>query len=158
MNKKQNEIMQFLLKINCCKEEALIEFLDCTKEDIAYLLNNKLLVKNNDIIYSKLRERNLDLRYCIVAEILVKYKNYIEQYKKEKYPVLFSFIAFGEKCDIIIAKSIEQDIILSGLDETSDADKIIIVLENPIYNKDIIKTKKECLICKYPLEIIDSIN
>ena len=34
----------------------------------------------------------------------------------------------------------------------------IIVIENDNYDKRLIKKKKEVLICKYPIEIIDKIN
>ncbi len=159
MNKKQNEIIQFLLEIICCKENQLINFLDCSKEDVKMLLNNKIIVKKDGIIYSKIRERVIDVRYCIATEILIKYKNSIKEYKKGKYPVLLSFIANNTRCDIIIAKKIEQETILKNLDEMSNGEKVIIVLEDVNeYDKELITSTKKCLICKYPLEIIDKIN
>ena len=158
MNKKQSEVMQFLLKVDCCKEEQLMNFLDCSKEDITYLLNNKLILRNDDLIYSKIREKVYDIRYCIVTEILSLYKGNIQSLKKGRYPVLVEFVVDGISCDVIVAKNIEQESIFKNLYRISDADSIIIILENPLYNKENIKTKKECLICKYPLEIIDKIN
>lgn len=159
MNKKQNEIIQFLLKVICCKENQLIDFLDCSKEDIKVLLNNKIIIKKDGVIYSKIRERMIDVRYCIAIEILIKYKDSIKEYKKEKYPVLLSFIANNIKCDIIIAKKIEQKTILKNLDEMTNGEKVIIVLEDVNeYNRELITSTKKCLICKYPLEIIDKIN
>lgn len=159
MNKKQNEIVQFLLKVNCCKESQIIEFLDCSKEDINYLLNNKIIIKKNEIIYSKIREKLIDVRYCIAIEILIRYKDIAKEYKKGVYPVLLTFIANNTKCDIIVAKEIEQETILRELDKMSDSDKVILVLENSEkYDRKLIKTNKSCLICKYPLEIIDKVN
>jgi len=158
LNKKQSEIMQFLLKVDCCKEEQLINFLDCSKEDIVYLLNNKLILKKDDLIFSKLREKVYDIRYCIATEVLNLYKEKIQSIKKGKYPVLVEFIVDGISCDVIVAKNIEQESIFRDLYKLSNADTIIMVLENPCYNRELIKTKKECLICKYPLEIIDKFN
>lgn len=158
MNKKQSEVMQFLLKIDCCKEEQLINFLDCSKEDITYLLNNKLILRKDDLIYSKIREKVFDIRYCIATEVLSLYKGKIQNLKKGRYPVLVEFIVDGISCDVIVAKNIEQESIFKDLYKISDADSIIIVLENPSYNRENIKTNKECLICKYPLEIIDKLN
>lgn len=159
MNKKQNEIIQFLLKVICCKENQLIDFLDCSKEDINVLLNSKIIIKKDGIIYSKIRERMIDVRYCIAIEILIKYKDNIKEYKKEKYPVLLSFIANNIKYDIIIAKKIEQKTILKNLDEMTNGEKVIIVLEDVNeYDRELITSTKKCLICKYPLEIIDKIN
>lgn len=158
MNKKQSEIMQFLLKVDCCKEEQLIDFLDCSKEDIVYLLNSKLILKKEDLIYSKIREKIFDIRYCIATELLSLYKGNIQSLKRGKYPVLIEFIVNGISCDVIVAKKIEQESIFRNLYKISDADSIIMVLENPSYNKENIHTNKECLICKYPLEIIDKLN
>lgn len=159
MNRKQSEIMQFLLKVDCCKEEQLINFLDCSKEDIIYLLNNKLILKNGDLIYCKIREKIFDIRYCIVTEVLCIYKDKIQGLKKGRYPVLVEFVVKdGISCDVIVAKKIEQENIFKNLYKISDADSIIIVVENPSYTKENIKTNKKCLICKYPLEIIDKVN
>ena len=158
MNKKQSEVMQFLLKFDCCKEEQLINFLDCSKEDIAYLLNEKLIIKKDDLIYSKIKEKVFDIRYCIAIEVLCLYKDKIQSLKKGKYPVLVEFVVDGISCDVIVAKNIEQESIFKDLYKISNADSIIIILENPTYNKENIKTKKQCLICKYPLEIIDKLN
>ena len=44
------------------------------------------------------------------------------------------------------------------LKDYSNADKIIILLENEQYNKKLINTNKEVLICSYPIKIIDKIN
>ena len=74
--------MQFLLKVDCCKEEQLINFLDCSKEDIIYLLNEKLILKKDDLIYSKIREKVYDIRYCIAIEVLCLYKDKIQSLKK----------------------------------------------------------------------------
>lgn len=64
----------------------------------------------------------------------------------------------NKTCDIVVVRKIEQEIVFKKLMEYSNADKIIIVLENDNYDKRLINTKKEVLICKYPIEIIDKIN
>ena len=48
MNKKQNEIIEFLSKFKSCNEEQLIFFTNCTKHDINYLLTEKLILKDKD--------------------------------------------------------------------------------------------------------------
>ena len=45
MNKKQNEVVQFLLKFKTASEKQLIKLTNCNMQDINYLLTNKLIIK-----------------------------------------------------------------------------------------------------------------
>ena len=73
--------------------------------------------------------------------------------------MIFTVITTENKvCDIAVIRHIEQETVFKKLDNYSRADKIIMVLENDNYNKNLIDTTKEVLICLYPIKIVDVIN
>ena len=129
MTKKQNEMLQFLSKFKSCTEEQLIFFTEGTQQDINYLLTSNLLVKDEKTKLLYLRvKRKIDVRTSVALDVIKEIKNEIKEFGYKK------------------------------LKDYSDADKIIIVIENDEYDRSIINTTKEVLICKYPIKIIDKIN
>lgn len=159
MNKKQNEVIQFLLKFKTATENQLIKLTNCSNQDINYLLTNKLIIKDKEtgLIYHKLR--GLDIKFMVALDLICKYQKDLQMYDKGKFPVIISFIVENISYDIIVARLIEQKRIFEMLDEVSSSDKIILVIENKeMYNIEDIKTNRECLICEYPLKIIGKIN
>ncbi len=159
MNKKQNEVIQFLLKFKTATENQLIKLTNCSNQDINYLLTNKLIIKDKEtgLIYHKLR--GLDIKFMVALDLICKYQKDLQMYEKGKFPVIISFIVENISYDIIVARLIEQKRIFEMLDEVSSSDKIILVIENKeMYNIEDIKTNRECLICEYPLKIIGKIN
>lgn len=159
MNKKQNEVIQFLLKFKTATENQLIKLTNCSNQDIKYLLTNKLIIKDKEtgLIYHKLR--GLDIKFMVALDLICKYQKDLQMYEKGKFPVIISFIVENISYDIIVARLIEQKRIFEMLDEVSSSDKIILVIENKeMYNIEDIKTNRECLICEYPLKIIGKIN
>ena len=184
MNKKQNEVIQFLLKFKTATENQLIKLTNCSNQDINYLLTNKLIIKDKEtgLIYHKLRGldylltnkliikdketgliyhklRGLDIKFMVALDVICKYQKDLQIYEKEKFPVIINFIVENISYDIIVARLIEQKRIFEMLDEVSSSDRIILVIENKeMYNIEDIKTNRECLICEYPLKIIGKIN
>lgn len=159
MNKKQNEVIQFLLKFKTATENQLIKLTNCNMQDINHLLTNKLIIKDKEtgVIYHKLR--GLDIKFMVALDLICKYQKDLQIYDKGKFPVIISFVVENITYDIIVARLIEQKRIFGMLDEVSSSDKIILVIENKeLYNIEDIKTNRECLICEYPLKIIGKIN
>lgn len=159
MNKKQNEVIQFLLKFKTATENQLIKLTNCNMQDINYLLRNKLIIKDKEtgLIYHKLR--GLDIKFMVALDLICKYQKDLQMYDKGKFPVIISFVVENITYDIIVARLIEQKRIFGMLDEVSSSDKIILVIENKeLYNIEDIKTNRECLICEYPLKVIGKIN
>ena len=159
MNKKQNEVIQFLLKFKTATENQLIKLTNCSNQDIKYLLTNKLIIKDKEtgLIYHKLR--GLDIKFMVALDLICKYQKDLQMYDKGKFPVIISFVVENITYDIIVARLIEQKRIFEMLDEVSSSDKIILVIENKeLYNIEDIRTNRECLICEYPLKVIGKIN
>lgn len=159
MNKKQNEVMQFLLNFKTAKEEQLIKLTECSKSDLDYLLSNKLIIKNNnpDVYYHKLR--GIDVKFPVALDVICMCQKNISNYSKGKFPVIITFDAENTTFDVIVAKTIEQSRIFQELDKISFSDRIIIVIENE-EECDIseIKTDREVLICTYPIKTFSKLN
>lgn len=159
MTKKQSEVMQFILNYKTATEEQIIKLTDCSKQDISYLLTNKLILKDRDsgLIYHKIK--GIDVKFMIALDVICMYKKDLQSYSKGKFPVIISFIVDNITYDIIVSKAIEQKRICELLDEISFSDKIMLIIENKeTLNVSNINTNRECLICTYPLEIIKKVN
>lgn len=159
MNKKQNEVIQFLLQFKTAREDQLIQLTNCTKQDIDYLLRNKLIIKNNEpkVYYHKLR--GIDIKFTVALDVICMCQKDIMDFYKAKFPVILSFIAENTTFDVIVAKDIEQKRIFQELDKISFSDKIIIIIENrEKYDIADITTQREVLISTYPLKVIAKIN
>ena len=160
MTKVQNNILQFLSKFKSCSEEQLIYFTNCTTKDIKYLISSNLIIKDERTKLLYLKMKKVDVRTAVALDVLKLIKDQIKDcgYSKN-FPVIFTVVTTENQiCDIVVVRAIEQEMFFKKLKDYSRADKTIIVLENINYNKSLINTTKEVLICKYPIEIIDKIN
>lgn len=160
MTKVQNNILQFLSKFKSCSEEQLIYFTNCTTKDIKYLISSNLVIKDERTKLLYLKMKKVDVRTAVALDVLKLIKDQIKDcgYSKN-FPVIFTVVTTENQiCDIAVVRAIEQEMFFKKLKDYSRADKAIIVLENINYNKSLINTTKEVLICKYPIEIIDKIN
>lgn len=160
MTKKQNDIMQFLSKFKSCNYEQLIDFTGCSVQDIKYLIAANFIVLDDKTKLLHHKMRKVDVRTAIALDVIKLVKDNIKECMYSRnFPVIFTIITLDNQiCDIAVIRKIEQETVLKRLKDYSKADKIIIVLENEKYNKDLINTKQEVLICKYPIQIIDKIN
>ena len=160
MTKAQNSALQFLSKFKSCSEEQLMFFTNCSIQDIKYLISSNLIIKDERTKLLYLKMKKVDVRTAVALDVVKMIKNDIKDigYSK-RFPVIFTILT-NEKivCDIAVVRHIEQDTVFKKLRDYSNADKIIIVLENEQYNKKLINTNKEVLICSYPIKIIDKIN
>lgn len=160
MTKVQNNILEFLSKFKSCSEEQLIYFTNCTTKDIKYLISSNLIIKDERTKLLYLKMKKVDVRTAVALDVLKLIKDQIKDcgYSKN-FPVIFTVVTTENQiCDIAVVRAIEQEMFFKKLKDYSRADKAIIVLENINYNRNLINTTKEVLICKYPIEIIDKIN
>ncbi len=160
MTKTQNNILQFLSKFKSSTEEQLKLFTKCSEQDINYLITTNLIVKEEKTKLLHLKMKKADIRTAVALDVVKMIKDNIKSIEYSRhFPVIFTIITKNNLiCDIAVVRSIEQDTVFKKLKTYTTADKIIIVLESKKYNKDLLNTNKEVLICSYPLQIIDKIN
>lgn len=160
MTNVQNNILRFLSKFKSCSEEQLHLFTNCSPQDISYLLKNNLIVKDDKTKLLYLKMKKVDVRTAVALDVIKLIKDNIKDISySKKFPVIFTVITTENKvCDIAVIRHIEQKTVFKKLDDYSKADKIIIVLENDTYDKSLIETNKQILICTYPIKIVDAIN
>ncbi len=160
MNKQQSDILQFLSKYKSCTEEQLAFFTKCSKQDINYMLSSNFIVKDEKtkLLHHKLKR--VDTRTAVALDVVkINCKEIREISYSKNFPVIFTIVTVDNKtCDIAVVRSVEQDTVFKKINNYSKADKLILVLENEQYNKSLINTNKEVLICKYPIQIIDKVN
>lgn len=160
MIKTHNEILKFLSKYKSCSIEQLMFFTKCTIQDVHYMINSNFIVKDEKtgLLHHKLRP--LDIRTSVALDVIRSIFNNIKECRHSKnFPVILTVTTNANTtCDIAVVRHIEQDVVFQKIDQYSKADKLIIVLENENYNKNKINTRKEVLICTYPINIIGKIN
>lgn len=161
MTKKQNEILEFLSKFKSCNEEQLKFFTNCTIQDINFLISSNLIVRDEKtrLLFLRMRKK-ADVRTAVALDVVKFFHNDIKSIGYSRFfPVIFSVVTNDNVyCDIAVVRAIEQETVFKKLRDYSNADKIILVLENDNYNKRMLNTSKEVLICTYPIKIIDKIN
>lgn len=160
MTKNQNNVMQFLSKFKSCTQEQLIEFTGCSSQDISYLIASNFIVLDDKTKLLHHKIKKVDVRTAVALDVIRLIKNEIKDcgYSKN-FPIIFTTVTTDNQiCDIAVVRKIEQETVFKRLKDYSKADKIIIVLENEEYDKNLINSTKEVLICKYPIQIIDKIN
>lgn len=160
MTKVQNDILQFLSKYKSCTMEQLLFFTKCTIQDVNYMISSNFIVEDEKtkLIHHKIKR--VDVRVAIALEVIKTIFKDIRTFEASKnFPIILKAITIeNQTCDIGVIRSIEQETVLKKIDSYSKAEKLILVLENNQYNKELINTNKEVLICTYPIKIIDKIN
>lgn|SRR5574344_2108508 len=160
MNKAQNNILQFLSKFKSCNDEQLIDFTGCSENDIKYMITSNFIVRDEktNILHHKVKK--VDVRTVVALDVVKLIKKDIKDcgYSRN-FPIILTVTTNDNLvCDIAVVRAIEQEMVFKKLKDYSKADKVILVVENEKYDKNIVNTSKEVLICKYPIEIIDKIN
>ena len=134
-----------------------------------------------------LKKNSISVSFCLLAVLVGIFINIYAEYKLEKSvneflsentdvvlgtvvsepneykkgSVFYIKTDSGVKIRINYAsiKEIEVDKLFEKLDQISNSDRVIIIIETKEYNKKFINTKRPCYICTYsPLEIVDKIN
>jgi len=160
MTKKQNDMLKFLSKFKSCSEEQLIFFTGGSIQDINYLISANLVKKDDKTQLLHLKLRQVDVRTAVALDVVKLIKNEIKDIGySRKFPIIFTVVTTENViCDIGVIRHVEQEKVFKKFNEYTKADKVIVVLENNNYDKSLINTNKEVLICSYPVEIIDIIN
>ena len=160
MTKTQNEVLQFLSKFKSANDNQLMYFTGCKLQDINFLISSNYVVRDEKTKILYLRLKKLDVRTVVALDVVKLIDKEIKECKySRKFPVIFTTVTNDNKvCDIAVVRNIEQETLFSKLKEYSNADKIIIVLENDKYSKAKLNTTKEVLICSYPIKIIAKYN
>lgn len=160
MTKKQSEMIGFLSKFKSCTDEQLIFFTQGTKQDINYLINENLIVRDEKTKILYLKIKKLDVRTVVALDVVKLINDDIKNIGYSRnFPVIFTILTKDNLvCDIAVIRNIEQDTVFKRLKMYSNADKLIIILENNSYDRRKINSDNEILICTYPIKIIDKIN
>ena len=161
MTNNQYEILQFLRKFKSCTEEQLIFFTKCTIQDINYLIKENLIVKEDKTGLLRMKTtKKVNLKMCIALDVVKNINNFIKEFEySKKYPIILNAITdCNETCDIAVVRHIEQEIFFTRLSDYTNADILIVVLENNQYDRSQINLKSSIIICTYPIKIIDKIN
>lgn len=157
----QSKILNFLREYKSATYKQLLFFTKANPQDVKYLVNNKYIEvdRESSILYLKVY-RKADVRATIALDILREILPEVNECKYSKdYPIILTVITKNnESCDIAVVKSFEQEMFFKKINDISKSKKVIVVIEDENYNKRKIKTKKQVLICKYPIEAIDKIN
>ena len=160
MIKKQNIILQFLSKFKSCTVEQLLFFTKCSLQDINYMISENFIIKDEKtgLLHHKLKP--LDVRTAVALDVIKSISKNIKDcgYSKN-FPVILT-VTTNENitCDIAVVRNIELEMFFTKIKKYSKANKLIIVVENKNYDKSMINTNKEILVCTYPIKVIDKIN
>ncbi len=159
MNDKQKTIAKLLWDFNSLREEQIIQICECTKNDINYLIANKVIARDKNTGILKYMGKELNNRNIVAFDVVMHYLERKPEIKKSKHPINISMKAGLYSYDIIAIKEIEMENLFENIDNISTSDRIIIIIETKEYRKIKLKTRRPCYICTYaPLEIVDRIN
>lgn len=160
MNDKLKQILNLLWTFESLKEEHILKMCDCTKKDINYLITRKAISKDKETNIIKYGRKDINVKHVAAFDVIMYYLNRNPTIKKGNHPVTISMtIKDGTTYDIIYIKEIEAEALFKKIDEVSDADKLIIIIEAKKYTPQVSNTKKPCYICIYPpIDIKSSLN
>jgi len=160
MNDKLKRILNLLWTFESLKEEHILKMCDCTEKDINYLIARKAISKDKETNILKYGRKDINIKHVAAFDVIMYYLNRNPTIKIGKHPVTISMtIKDGTTYDIIYIKEIEAEALFKKIDEVSNADKVIIIIEAKKYTPQVSNTKKPCYICIYPpIDIKASLN
>ena len=159
MNDKLKQVAKLLWDFQSLREEQVMKICNCDEKDINCLIASKVITKDKNSKILKYFNKEINNRNIVAFDVVMEYLDRNPVLKKAKHPINVSMKTDYYTYDIIALKEIEADILFEKLDQISNSDRVIIIIETKEYNKKIINTKRPCYICTYsPLEIVDRIN
>ena len=159
MNDKLKQVAKLLWDFQSLREEQVMKICNCDEKDINCLIASKVITKDKNSKILKYFNKEINNRNIVAFDVVMEYLDRNPVLKKAKHPINVSMKTDYYTYDIIAIKEIEADILFEKLDQISNSDRVIIIIETKEYNKKIINTKRPCYICTYsPLEIVDRIN
>lgn len=159
MNDKLKQVAKLLWDFQSLREEQVLKICNCTEKDINCLIASKVITKDKNSKILKYFNKEINNRNIVAFDVVMEYLDRNPVLKKAKHPINVSMKTDSYTYDIIAIKEIEADTLFEKLDQISNSDRVIIIIETKEYNKKFINTKRPCYICTYsPLEIVDRIN
>ena len=159
MNDKLKQVAKLLWDFQSLREEQVMKICNCTEKDINCLIASKVITKDKNSKILKYFNKEINNRNIVAFDVVMEYLDRNPVLKKAKHPINVSMKTDSYTYDIIAIKEIEADKLFEKLDQISNSDRVIIIIETKEYNKKFINTKRPCYICTYsPLEIVDRIN
>ena len=159
LNEQQKQILKLLWDFNSLGEEHIIKLCKCSENDINFLIARNAIKKERNSKILSYKNKEINNRNVVAFDVVMQYLKRNPKIKKGKFPVNVVMQTEQFDYDIIAVKEIEVETLYEKIDEVSQADRIIIIIESKNYIKRIIKTQRPCLICTYsPLKIVDKIN
>ena len=159
MNDKLKQVAKLLWDFQSLREEQVMKICNCDEKDINCLIASKVITKEKNSKILKYFNKEINNRNIIAFDVVMEYLDRNPVLKKAKHPINVSMRTDSYTYDIIAIKEIEVDTLFEKLDQISNSDRVIIIIETKEYNKKFINTKRPCYICTYsPLEIVDRIN
>lgn len=159
MNDKLKQVAKLLWDFQSLREEQVMKICNCDEKDINCLIASKVITKDKNSKILKYFNKEINNRNIVAFDVVMEYLDRNPVLKKAKHPINVSMKTDYYTYDIIAIKEIETDTLFEKLDQISNSDRVIIIIETKEYNKKFINTKRPCYICTYsPLEIVDKIN
>ena len=159
MNDKLKQVAKLLWDFQSLREEQVMKICNCTEKDINCLIASKVITKDKNSKILKYFNKEINNRNIVAFDVVMEYLDRNPVLKKAKHPINVSMKTDSYTYDIIAIKEIEVDTLFEKLDQISNSDRVIIIIETKEYNKKFINTNRPCYICTYsPLEIVDKIN
>lgn len=159
MNDKQKQVAKLLWDFQSLREEQVMKICNCDEKDINCLIASKVITKDKNSKILKYFNKEINNRNIVAFDVVMEYLDKNPVLKKAKHPINVSMKTDSYTYDIIAIKEIEADTLFEKLDQISNSDRVIIIIETKEYNKKFINTNRPCYICTYsPLEIVDRIN
>ena len=155
----QNAIAKLLWDFHSLRAEQVMKICNCTESDIGCLIAQKVIKRDNNTGILIHRGRNADNRNVVAFDVVVQYLDRNPKLKVGKHPICVNMQTDFFNYDILAIKEAEITDVFEHIDQMSESERIIIIIETKQYVKKIIKTKRPCYICTYPpLKIVDRIN
>ena len=159
MNDKLKQVAKLLWDFQSLREEQVMKICNCDEKDINCLIASKVITKDKNSKILKYFNKEINNRNIVAFDVVMEYLDRNPVLKKAKHPINVSMKTDSYTYDIIAIKEIEVDTLFEKLDQISNSDRVIIIIETKEYNKKFINTNRPCYICTYsPLEIVDRIN
>lgn len=150
MTDKQKEIAKILWTFGALREEHILKYCKCTENDINCVIASKAILKDKNTKILKYQGKEINNRVIAAFDVVMKYLDRNAVVKKAKHPINVSMKTDFYTYDIIAIKEAEVDTLFEKLDEISNSEKIIVVIETKQYINRVIKTKRPICICTYP--------
>lgn len=150
MSEKHKQIIKLLWDFQSLREEQIIKMCKCNENDINYLIAQNAITRDRDTKILKYKGKEINSRNIVAFDVVMNYLDRNAKVKKARHPINVSMTTDFFTYDIIAIKEAEVDTLFEKLDEISNSEKIIVIIETKQYINRVINTKRPVCICTYP--------